>query len=611
MNHRHSLKRRDALVPGLILALTLLTRPSTSLALDSSLQIGQYAHTSWTARDGYSLGLVFAMAQTPDGHLWLGGEFGLFRFDGLRFVAWQPPAGQALPHKPYSLLVSRDGTLWIGTFEGLASWNGTELTNYPGIEKGFVTSLLEDRDGTIWVGVLADKGRLCEVRGGRTQCHLQDGGFGRFVWSLAEDRSGVLWAGAESGLWRWKPGPPKRYETAGKSPGDLITTEDGQLLVGIRGAGLARFAGDRIEPYPIRSALNPAAPVLDHEIKSNKLLRDRDGGIWIGTEGRGLIHVQHGKSDAFTQADGLSGNIACSLFEDREGNLWFASERGLDRFRKQTVVTITASQGLSSDATRSVLTSRDGSVWLATNDGVTRWKDGTPAIFRESSGLPDLAAQSLYQDSVGRIWVSTNRGLAYFEAGKFVRVDGLPSKEVFSIGGDEAGGLWLSGNEGLLRFQNGRFIENHPWSALGRRQQAKVVIAENGGVWLAFWQDGGVLYFKDGKIRATYTAAEGLGQGHVSGLRLDRDGAVWAATEDGGLSRIKDGRISTLAVSNGLPCNTIHWSIEDNHRALWMYGACGLVRGLRMRDERKFAADLHRHEISGQSRSVKKRRLYR
>ena len=137
MNHRHSLKRRDALVPGLILALTLLTRPSTALALDSSLQIGQYAHTSWTARDGYSLGLVFAMAQTPDGHLWLGGEFGLFRFDGLRFVAWQPPAGQALPHKPYSLLVSRDGTLWIGTFEGLASWNGTELTNYPGIEKGF------------------------------------------------------------------------------------------------------------------------------------------------------------------------------------------------------------------------------------------------------------------------------------------------------------------------------------------------------------------------------------------------------------------------------------------------------------------------------------------
>ena len=97
-------------------------------------------------------------------------------------------------------------------------------------------------------------------------------------------------------------------------------------------------------------------------------------------------------------------------------------------------------------------------------------------------------------------------------------------------------------------------------------------------MWLSFWQDGGVLYFKDGKVRATYTSAEGLGEGHVTGLRLDRDGAVWAATEEGGLSRIKEGRVRTLTIGNGLPCNTIHWSIEDDHRSLWMYTACGLVR---------------------------------
>jgi PAS domain S-box-containing protein len=136
----------------------------------------------------------------------------------------------------------------------------------------------------------------------------------------------------------------------------------------------------------------------------------------------------------------------------------------------------------------------------------------------------------------------------------------------------------LSGNEGLTRFHDGRFVEHHPWPALGRRQQAKVVIADQGGVWLAFWLDGGVLYFKDGKVRATYSSKDGLGAGHVSGLRLDQDGAIWAATEDGGLSRIKDGRISTLTTRNGLPCNTIHWSIEDDHRSLWMYAACGLLR---------------------------------
>jgi signal transduction histidine kinase len=87
-----------------------------------------------------------------------------------------------------------------------------------------------------------------------------------------------------------------------------------------------------------------------------------------------------------------------------------------------------------------------------------------------------------------------------------------------------------------------------------------------------------VLYFKDGKVGASCTAADGLGKGHVPGLRLDRDGAVWAGTEEGGLSRIKDGRIATLTTKNGLPCDTVHWTIEDDDRSLWLYTGCGLVR---------------------------------
>ena len=90
--------------------------------------------------------------------------------------------------------------------------------------------------------------------------------------------------------------------------------------------------------------------------------------------------------------------------------------------------------------------------------------------------------------------------------------------------------------------------------------------------------DGGVSYFKDGQLRASYTAANGLGEGNVAGLQLDRDGALWAATEEGGLSRLKDGRIATLTSRNGLPCDTIHWTIEDDDRSFWLYTACGLVR---------------------------------
>lgn len=568
-------------MPGLLLASALLTSPPPAVALDPPLQIAQYAHTSWTARDGALLGLVFAMAQTHDGYLWIAGSFGLFRFDGLRFVPWQPPKGPSLPSNPYALLVSRDGTLWIGTFDGLVSWNGSELTRYPQIDNGFVTSLFEDRDGTIWAGLLANRGRLCAVRAGQVQCFMPDGGFGQFVWSLAEDSAGSLWAGADSGLWRWKPGTPQRFETPGMRVGDLTTTVDGQLLIGVRGAGIKRIAGDKLVPYPMRSAAKPDELLPDRDVKSNKLLRDREGGLWIGSEGLGLIHLQDGKADAFTRADGLSGNIACSLFEDREGNIWYGSEKGVDRFRKLPVTTISTQQGLPNEGTKSVLATTDGSVWVATNDGLARWKDGRPTVYKERDGLPDAGVQSLHQDAAGRLWVSTGRGLAYLANDRFVAVSGVPGKEIYSITGNVADDLWLSGNEGLARLHEGRFVENIPWTALGRWQQAKVIVADRGGLWLAFWQDGGVLYFKDGKVQTTYTSAQGLGAGHVAGLRLDADGAVWAATEEGGLSRIKDGRVTTLTVGNGLPCNTIHWSISDDNGSLWMYTACGLVRVMR------------------------------
>ena len=316
----------------------------------------------------------------------------------------------------------------------------------------------------------------------------------------------------------------------------------------------------------------------DHDVDSNKLLRDRDGGLWIGTHQRGLIHVFHGRTDVFRKSDGLTGDIIAGIFEDREGNIWVSTSGGLDRFRELPVTNISATQGLSSDHTDSILAATDGSVWIATHDGLTRWKNGQLTIFRKSSGLPDDVAQSLYEDDRGRMWVFTNHGLAYFKGGRFVAINGVASKEVYSITGDKAGNLWLSGNQGLSHLLEGRLVEHFPWSVLGRSQQAKVIVADQGGVWLSFWNDGGVLYFKDGKVRASYTAADGLGKGHVPGLRLDRDGAVWAGTEEGGLSRIKDGRIATLTTKNGLPCDTIHWTIEDDDRSLWLYTACGLVR---------------------------------
>src|ERR1700739_3275561 len=88
----------------------LLTWGRAAYGLDPALDVSQYAHTAWTVRDGFSLGNIYALAQTPDGYLWLGTEFGLFRFDGFRSVPWQSPVGQHLPDKGiFNLVAARDG----------------------------------------------------------------------------------------------------------------------------------------------------------------------------------------------------------------------------------------------------------------------------------------------------------------------------------------------------------------------------------------------------------------------------------------------------------------------------------------------------------------------
>ena len=560
-----------------------------SFALNPSLDVSQYAHTVWTARDGFFKGNIYSIAQTSDGYLWLGTEFGLFRFDGVNGQAWQPPAGQRLPDKNINaLLGARDGTLWIGTFAGLASWSGGKLTSYPELDRRFVESLVEDRDGTVWAGALfspnaGPTGLLCALRNGRTQCYGKDGTLGIAVPGLHEDKSGTLWVLAQSGLWGWKPGPQRRYSTTPVEVTDLSRTEEGEPLFAVRGGGLMHLVGDKSEPYPIRDP-GPAKRMLsDREVDANKLLRDHDGGLWIGTVERGLIHVHNGRTDVFAQSNGLSGDVVLSLFEDHEGNVWVATTGGLDRFRELPVTTVSAKQGLSSDASQSVLAATDGSIWIGSHDGLTRLKNGQITIFGRSSGLPDDEVQSLYQDISGRVWAATDYGLAFFKDGRFVAVNAMASRErhfLHFITGDNAGNLWISEHENLLHLLDGHLVEKIPWPELGHRESAEVLLSggERGGVWLGFWSGGGLSYFKDGRVRVAHTNADGLGDGHVADLELDQDGALWAATQDGGVSRIKDGRITTLTTRNGLPCDTIHWTMVDDDGSFWLYTACGLIR---------------------------------
>src|SRR4030095_3835272 len=84
------LDRADMRRSSLIAAGMLLVCCSVAFGLNPALAVSQYAHTSWKVRDGVFKGSIYAVAQTLDGYLWLGTEFGLVRFDGVRAIAWQP-----------------------------------------------------------------------------------------------------------------------------------------------------------------------------------------------------------------------------------------------------------------------------------------------------------------------------------------------------------------------------------------------------------------------------------------------------------------------------------------------------------------------------------------
>src|SRR5260370_29835452 len=136
---------------ALVWVAILLARSACAFALDPSLDVSQYAHTAWKVRDGFTKGYIISIAQTPDGYLWLGSEFGLLRFDGVRAVPWQPPRDQHLPPGTIlRLLVARDGTLWIGA-KGRASWKDGKITHYPELANQFIFRVLQDDEGTVWI----------------------------------------------------------------------------------------------------------------------------------------------------------------------------------------------------------------------------------------------------------------------------------------------------------------------------------------------------------------------------------------------------------------------------------------------------------------------------
>jgi signal transduction histidine kinase/ligand-binding sensor domain-containing protein len=561
----------------------LLLLAGSAGGLDPNTAITQYGHTAWRVREGFFSGPPSTIAQTRDGFLWIGTATGLIRFDGVRFMPWQPPKGSRLPDdRIINLLGARDGSLWIGTANGLAQWRAPNLVVHA--RAGRFGALLEDRRGTIWAGHTRSPAKLlplCRSVRGDFRCFGFRDVYGlRYVRALHEDRQGNLWLGGDRGVCRWKPETPENPEcyaigspaqvTDGYGVFAIGDDSGGTLWAGTKAQGIWRLVAGRWTRYP-----NPPDP----ELEAQEMLSDREGGLWLGTLSHGLLRIAQGRTERFTRADGLSGDAVNRLLEDREGSLWVATTAGLDRFRDVKVATLTAQEGLGGGDVGAVVASRDGSLWIAERRALIHLDRTGMAFYAAGQGLPGSSPTSLFEDSRGRLWVGVDTGLAWWKHGRFFQLrmpDGSAVGMVRAMAEDRDGDLWVANidpSRPLVRVRDERVAEVFSSERIGGRQVLAMAADPEGGLWLGL---GGaeLKRYRNGRFEAH--SRPGDTNRRIHNLLPDVRG-LWVVTNQG-LDLLRHGTLNSLGTRNGLPCETVEDAVWGGDGSLWLKTACGLVR---------------------------------
>jgi signal transduction histidine kinase/ligand-binding sensor domain-containing protein len=574
------------LILSCVFLLTVATRPAH--ALDPTRHISQYGHTAWRIRDGYLGASPNAIAQTADGYLWIGTNAGLVRFDGVRFVPWTPPSGRQLPSPAvYSLLAARDGSLWIGTLAGLSHWVNQDLINYQA-GRGMIVSILEDRNGTVWISRTRpsdDAGILCQVIGTGMRCHGKADGIpasDNEGGALIEDAAGNLWIGGSTGIVQGKSGAFTAYTLSGLTSTtgvdgvlSLAANPDGSLWVGTEGTGpglgLQQLDRGVWKPFVI--------PGLDGStLDVHALFLDRENALWIGTWTQGIYRVHGHEVDRFRSADGLSGDSVYRFHQDREGNLWLVTTKGIDMFRDRRVATFSAREGLGTEEVDSVLASRDGTVWIGGDRALDALHRNQSRVFsiQTGKGLPGIQVTSLLEDHTGRLWVGIDTTLSLYRDGKFSRIDrsdGSRMGLVTGIAEDGDGNIWVVVNRPPRVLVRIRDLEVQEELSDPKISSVRAVAADpRGGIWLGL-TNGDLVRYRYGQLQVVPFKHDS----RVNQLFVNADGAVVGATAFG-LIGWKEGTQQTLTVRNGLPCDGVNAFVTDRQGDLWLYMQCGLVQ---------------------------------
>ena len=356
--------------------------------------------------------------------------------------------------------------------------------------------------------------------------------------------------------WNTREGLPQ------SSVESIAQTPDGYVWLGTQ-EGLARFDGVRFVVFDKANT-----PALRHN-RVRALLADRDGGLWVGTEGGGVALLRDGAFVSLGPAGGRRSPRIQALAQDAQGTVWVGTDGGLSRVHDGAFVDGPREQDLVRRPIQALFAGREG-LWVGLADGLVQIR-GDRVDPGPAAGLPAGRVDALWEDPDGTLWAGTRQGL-------FVRRPGdkgfghapatLPGPIVTAIRRDRDGSLWVGTESGAARIAGKAASVFSTRQGLTNDQVLQIFEDREGSLWFAT-QDGGVNRLADGKF-TTYSAAEGLAADIAWPVFGDRAGDLWIGTKNGGLSRFRDGRIDNFTTARGLSSNAVQSIAETPDGALWI-----------------------------------------
>ncbi|MFT7773992.1 two-component regulator propeller domain-containing protein [Roseateles sp.] len=591
-----------------------------------------------TQEQGLPNAIATAVAEDGQGFLWVGTLGGLARWDGYRFKVYKGGLQQpgALPDNyVQSLHGDAAGRLWVGTSAaGLLRHDpatdrfvAVPVGGPQGLSHVSVRQIADDGAGGLWVVTDGGLDHL-DPASGRVEHASAPGAWaeaaGARVWTVLLDHRGQLWIGSAAGLFR-RPTAGAPLEAVALAPGRVVQPQalaqdgTGQIWVGSLHEGVFLLGREGDAPaIEVRETGMGGKGDLFTNNQITRLLEVQPGEMWVATLGQGAVAVdiQSHETRRIRHVPAwpvsLADNALRTLYRDRSGLVWVASNRGLSRYdpRQDGVLTRLGASADVGDALDSrfisteiswILPMPDGRLWLATHksgvdildaDGA-RVSGLLPDASRPESALPSDIVLGMVRAADGSVFIATKRGLYRADA------DGRRVKRIRLAGRDPAAStwalladgntLWIGGQfDGLWRLDltSGRSAAVVP-AAPGLTDQRIMVLARGaaGELWVGTRNGlNRVDPIGNGVVRypAGPTQPRGLSAGFVTALMLDAEGRLWVGSYGGGIDVLPaHGHADAtrrLGLAQGLPDGTVNALLQDLQGRVWASTDDGLAR---------------------------------